>query len=257
MSFSCITYENLLSSKHANVVNEFISPGNDLMPFCVCAYLFFFFVIMKSCENRTKSWGHGGEKERREQQNAHKNGKKREKKMNLKLLHLLPYKWCSLDLYLVEGEEEEEDLFVVGALSGLSILGFESVGDAVTPSSEPALLLRLADPLFASLLLAGIVLHTLSSLRDRPMKRDTLPVPWRAASINVPAGCVARVCVFVPICADRDDDDDATNQTCNLFDDFKIYQWESQMWVHSPKRKQAAWKRNKYGSNKLNWIRTH
>lgn len=103
-------------------------------------------------------------------------------------LHLLPYKceWCSLVLYLAE---EEEDL-VVGAVltSGLSILGFESVGDAVTPSSEPALLLRLADPcLLLALLFAGIELHTESSERERPMKRDTLPVPWRAASINVPS----------------------------------------------------------------------
>lgn len=98
-----------------------------------------------------------------------------------------------MDLYLVEGGEEEEDLFV-GALSALSILGFESVGDAVTPSSEPPLLLRLADPLFAPLpLAAGIVLHTLSSLRERPMKRDTLPVPFRAASIRVPAMCVVGV----------------------------------------------------------------
>lgn len=68
--------------------------------------------------------------------------------------------------------------------SGLSILGFESVGDAVTPSSEPALLLRLAEPLA----LLGIVLQTESSDRDRPMKRDTLPVPERAASIRVPNG---------------------------------------------------------------------
>lgn len=107
-----------------------------------------------------------------------------------------------MDLYLVEGEEEEEDLLVT-ALSGLSILGFESVGDAVTPSSEPALLLRLADPLFAPSppsplplpLDAGIVLHTLSSLRERPMKRDTLPVPLRAASINVPSRVCKCVCV--------------------------------------------------------------
>lgn len=76
-------------------------------------------------------------------------------------------------LYLAE---EEEDLAVVAVLtSGLSILGFESVGDAVTPSSEPALLLRLAEPLFA--LFAGIELQTESSERDRPIKRDTLPVP--------------------------------------------------------------------------------
>lgn len=80
-------------------------------------------------------------------------------------------------LYLAVEEEGE----LVGAVtSGLSILGLESVGDAVTPSSE---LLRLADPcLFV--LFVGIVLQTESSDRDRPMKRDTLPC--RAASINVP-----------------------------------------------------------------------
>lgn len=80
-------------------------------------------------------------------------------------------------LYLAVEEEEE----LVGAVtSGLSILGLESVGDAVTPSSE---LLRLADPgLFV--LFVGIVLQTESSDRDRPINRDTLPC--RAASINVP-----------------------------------------------------------------------
>lgn len=76
-------------------------------------------------------------------------------------------------LYLAE--EGEEDLVGAVLTSGLSILGFESVGDAVTPSSEPALLLRLADPLLV--LFAGIELHTESSERERPMKRDTLPVP--------------------------------------------------------------------------------
>lgn len=93
------------------------------------------------------------------------------------LLLLLPYKcvWWSLVLYLAEGAV---------LTSGLSILGFESVGDAVTPSSEPALLLRLAEPPFA---VTGIeLLHTESSDRDRPMNRDTLPVPFRAASISVP-----------------------------------------------------------------------
>lgn len=69
--------------------------------------------------------------------------------------------------------------------SGLSILGLESVGDAVTPSSDPGLLLRLTDSRI--LLPFGILLHTESSDRDRPMKRDTLPVPDRAAfDINVP-----------------------------------------------------------------------
>lgn len=77
-------------------------------------------------------------------------------------------------LYLAVEEEE-----LVGAVtSGLSILGLESVGDAVTPSSE---LLRLADP---CLIVVLFVLQTESSDRDRPMKRDTLPC--RAASINVP-----------------------------------------------------------------------
>lgn len=78
-------------------------------------------------------------------------------------------------LYLAVVEEEEVEGLVVGA-SGLSILGFESVGEAVTPSSEPALLLRLADPLLFALFV-GIELHTESSERERPMKRDTLPVP--------------------------------------------------------------------------------
>lgn len=89
-------------------------------------------------------------------------------------LLLLPYKcvWCSFGFWYLAG----------GAVlaSGLSILGFESVGEAVTPSSEPALLLRLAEPLA----LFGMVLHTESSDLERPMKRDTLPE--RAASINVP-----------------------------------------------------------------------
>lgn len=67
----------------------------------------------------------------------------------------------------------------------------ESVGDAVTPSSDPALLLRLADPWLGAALVvpvvaAGIELHTESSDRERPMNLDTLPVPWRAASISVP-----------------------------------------------------------------------
>lgn len=75
-------------------------------------------------------------------------------------------------LYLAEGAE---------LTSGLSILGFESVGDAVTPSSE---LLRLAEP--RALLLLGTALQTESSDLDRPINRDTLPVPDRAASINVP-----------------------------------------------------------------------
>lgn len=84
-----------------------------------------------------------------------------------------------MGLYLAE----EEGVLVEGA-SGLSILGFESVGDAVTPSSEPALLLRLADPL----LFAGIELHTESSERERPINFETLPVPCLAASIKVPSG---------------------------------------------------------------------
>lgn len=78
----------------------------------------------------------------------------------------------------------EEEVLVEGA-SGLSILGFESVGEAVTPSSEPALLLRLADPLLLALFV-GIELHTESSERERPMNFETLPVPCLAASINVP-----------------------------------------------------------------------
>lgn len=78
-------------------------------------------------------------------------------------------------LYLAVVEEEVVEVLVVGA-SGLSILGFESVGEAVTPSSEPALLLLLADPLLLALF-AGIELQTESSERERPIKRDTLPVP--------------------------------------------------------------------------------
>lgn len=62
------------------------------------------------------------------------------------------------------------------------MLGFESVGDAVTPSSEPGLLLRLTD----SRLFVGAALHTESSDRDRLINRLTLPVPDRAASISVP-----------------------------------------------------------------------
>lgn len=48
----------------------------------------------------------------------------------------LPYKCelCSLDLVLL-----------LAVISGLSTLGFESVGDPVTPSSDPALLLLLPD----------------------------------------------------------------------------------------------------------------
>lgn len=96
-------------------------------------------------------------------------------------------------LYLAE---EEVEVLVVGAvLTSLSILGFESVGDAVTPSSEPALLLRLADPLLA--LFGGIELHTESSERERPMKRDTLPVPLRAASINVPSSFIGESHAFI------------------------------------------------------------
>lgn len=69
--------------------------------------------------------------------------------------------------------------------SGLSMLGFESVGDAVIPSSDPGLLLRLTDSRI--LLLFGMLLHTESSERDLPIKRETLPVPDRAAlEINVP-----------------------------------------------------------------------
>ena len=64
--------------------------------------------------------------------------------------------------------------------SGLSMLGFESVGDSVTASSEFGLLLWLAD----SLLRLFDELHTESSERDRPIKRDTLPD--FAASIRVP-----------------------------------------------------------------------
>lgn len=70
--------------------------------------------------------------------------------------------------------------------SGLSILGFESVGDSVTASSEFGLLL--ADSLrwrwWWWLLLGGGELQTESSDRERPMKRDTLPD--FAASISVP-----------------------------------------------------------------------
>lgn len=88
-------------------------------------------------------------------------------------------------LYLAEVEEVEVELVGAVLTSGLSILGFESVGDAVTPSSE---LLRLADP-FGSCV--GIVLQTESSDRDRPMKRDTLP--WRAASINVPSFSIPKI----------------------------------------------------------------
>lgn len=70
-------------------------------------------------------------------------------------------------------------------MSGLSMLGLESVGEAVTPSSDPGLLLRLTDS--RMLLLFGTLLHTESSERDRPIKRETLPVPDRAAlEINVP-----------------------------------------------------------------------
>lgn len=63
--------------------------------------------------------------------------------------------------------------------SGLSRLGFESVGDSVTASSEFGLLLWLAD----SLRLFG-ELQTESSERERPINRDTLPD--FAASIRVP-----------------------------------------------------------------------
>lgn len=63
--------------------------------------------------------------------------------------------------------------------SGLSMLGFESVGDSVTASSEFGLILWLAD----SLRLLG-ELQTESSERERPIKRDTLPD--FAASIRVP-----------------------------------------------------------------------
>lgn len=86
------------------------------------------------------------------------------------------------------------------------MLGLESVGDAVTPSSTdpPGLLLRLhivsrmllpstdVDG-FAGQAAVGVallpppvaVLQTESSERDR-MKRVTLPVPERAASMRVP-----------------------------------------------------------------------
>lgn len=95
-------------------------------------------------------------------------------------------------LYLAE----EEEVLVEGA-SGLSILGFESVGEAVTPSSEPALLLRLADPLLLALFV-GIELHTESSERERPMNFETLPVPCLAASINVPFDLYHRfACIFI------------------------------------------------------------
>lgn len=63
------------------------------------------------------------------------------------------------------------------------MLGFESVGDAVTPSSDPGLLLRLTDS--RTFVFGAGVLHTESSERDR-IKRETLPVPERAASISVP-----------------------------------------------------------------------
>lgn len=73
--------------------------------------------------------------------------------------------------------------------SGLSKLGFESVGDSVTASSEFGLLL--ADSLRWWRrwwwLLGGGELHTESSDRERPMKRDTLPD--FAASMSVPASC--------------------------------------------------------------------
>lgn len=70
--------------------------------------------------------------------------------------------------------------------SGLSKLGFESVGDSVTASSEFGLLL--ADSLRFEWWwwwLGGGELHTESSDRERPMKRDTLPD--FAASISVPS----------------------------------------------------------------------
>lgn len=79
--------------------------------------------------------------------------------------------------------DDAADAATAAATSGLSMLGFESVGDAVTPSSEPGLLLRLTD---SRILFGGAaVLHTESSERDR-MNRDTLPVPDRAASMSVP-----------------------------------------------------------------------
>jgi len=56
----------------------------------------------------------------------------------------------------------------------------ESVGDSVTASSEFGLML--ADSL--RLCIGGGELHTESSERERPIKRDTLPD--FAASINVP-----------------------------------------------------------------------
>lgn len=59
------------------------------------------------------------------------------------------------------------------------MLGFESVGDSVTASSEFGLLLWLAD----SLRLFD-ELQTESSDRERPIKRDTLPD--FAASMRVP-----------------------------------------------------------------------
>lgn len=81
---------------------------------------------------------------------------------------------------LLAFDEEAADV-----TSGLSMLGFESVGDAVTPSSDPGLLLRVTDSRI--LLLFGTLLHTESSERDLPIKRETLPVPDRAAfEISVP-----------------------------------------------------------------------
>lgn len=71
------------------------------------------------------------------------------------------------------------------ATSGLSILGFESVGEAVTPSSDPGLLLRLTDSRAFVFGAGTAVLQTESSDRDR-INLETLPVPDRAASINVP-----------------------------------------------------------------------
>lgn len=125
-----------------------------------------------------------------------RNGSKTHNENEFKSLRLLPYKceWCSLVLYLAEEEEDLEG----AVLSGLSILGFESVGDAVTPSSE---LLLLADPSLLAVV-AGIELHTESSERERPMKRDTLPVPWRTASLNVPSMVLLmfRMRFFVLFC---------------------------------------------------------
>lgn len=75
--------------------------------------------------------------------------------------------------------DDDDCWWCLCSTSGLSRLGFESVGDSVTASSEFGLLLWLAD----SFRLFG-ELQTESSERERPIKRDTLPD--LAASIRVP-----------------------------------------------------------------------